>query len=464
MKLTILFHFVASVLAFPSEKRQSSTNTAVVTLGSNTGSPHHWASGFIYGIPDTLNQIPDHWYTNMGFNYGRAGGAQLGAPARGWIYGRTEYRNRLASFLSNYQTCRKYGAPMILLPHDIWGTDGSNSSTKWPGDNGDWADYDLFIKTLMTDLQAAGALDGLVFDIWNEPDISIFWPRSIQQWVDLYIRTHKLIRATSFMNSVKISGPSMAFRPLASNPWWTTWLSQISGNGTVPEQYSYHLEGETDAVDNDPQYTNASLAALLTTYKLPSRQVNINEYAKFSEQNPAGAAWWISRLERYNFIGLRGNWASGNQLHDLMANLLTKSNPLNYAATDYVSAGEYNVYKYYNLNMTGTRLATSGSTDIALDTYATYANKKVRVLVGSKITATGTWYVKLQGLSQYGLPTSGQLTIQTWGFPGPSVSTPESSYTDLGQYTHTYSGDFLTFPIFQTDITTAWAFEFNTAV
>jgi len=80
------------------------------------------------------------------------------------------------------------------LPHDIWGTDNANSSTVWPGDNGDWTDYDKFIRTLMKDLKAAGALSGLDFNIWNEPDIGIFWQRPLQQWVDLYIRTHKLVR------------------------------------------------------------------------------------------------------------------------------------------------------------------------------------------------------------------------------------------------------------------------------
>lgn len=168
--------------------------TATVNLSVSKGKPVHWASGFIYGIPDTPNQIPDHWYTDIGFRYGRAGGAQLEAPARGWIWGMTEYKGRLESTLSNYRTCRKYGADFILLPHDVWGTDHANSSTVWPGDGGDWSDYDLFVRTLMKDLKANNALKGLVWDIWNEPDISIFWERSQQQWIDLYIRTHKLLR------------------------------------------------------------------------------------------------------------------------------------------------------------------------------------------------------------------------------------------------------------------------------
>jgi len=183
-----------SVLAFPAaqdlEKRD--TMTAHVDLSSNLGAPTHLASGFIYGIPDAAGQIPDHWYTNMGFNYGRFGGAQLNAPARGWIW--NEFNGRFQSFLSNYKTCRKYGAPVVILPHDIWGTDHANSSTVWPGDNGDFTNYDQFIQTLMSALKSNGATNGLVWDIWNEPDGSGFWPRPQQQWLNLYTRTHKALR------------------------------------------------------------------------------------------------------------------------------------------------------------------------------------------------------------------------------------------------------------------------------
>lgn len=59
-------------------RRQSSSNTAVVDLSTNRGEPKHLAAGFIYGIPDNENQIPDHWFTNMGFEYNRGGGAQMG--------------------------------------------------------------------------------------------------------------------------------------------------------------------------------------------------------------------------------------------------------------------------------------------------------------------------------------------------------------------------------------------------
>ena len=167
--------------------------TAYVNLAAEIGQPEHIASGFIYGIPDN-DQVPDHWYTDIDFLGSRAGGAQLGAPNRGWLYGLDEYYGRLNSTLDNYFTCRNVNADFILLPHDVWGTDHANQSTKWPGDDGDWSDYDAFVNQLMSDLVARDATEGMNWDIWNEPDISVFWNRSTQQWVDLYVRTTQLIR------------------------------------------------------------------------------------------------------------------------------------------------------------------------------------------------------------------------------------------------------------------------------
>lgn len=179
------------------EQRQSSSNTAVVDLSKSRGPNKHLASGFIYGIPDSPanpNQIPDHFYTDIGFNYGRAGGAQLDAPCRGWIYGLNEYKCRFQSTLQNYQTTRKYGGNFIILPHDIWGTDHANSSTVWPGDNGNFANYDQFLNQLISDIKANGMQNALVWDIWNEADGYFWGGRPQQQWINLYVRTHKRIR------------------------------------------------------------------------------------------------------------------------------------------------------------------------------------------------------------------------------------------------------------------------------
>ena len=103
-----LLALVPSALSLPSSgqnghlglvdvaKRQARLGTATVSLSQPSGTPAHLASGFIYGIPDNgkdlSTQIPDHFYTDIKFNYCRAGGAQLPAPSRGWIWGLEEYK------------------------------------------------------------------------------------------------------------------------------------------------------------------------------------------------------------------------------------------------------------------------------------------------------------------------------------------------------------------------------------
>lgn len=175
------------VASSPLERRQSSI-TAVLDLSIQQGAPQQLASGVLYGIPDTPNQIPDNFYTEPKLKYFRAGGAQLfGKGQRGWHW--NEYTARFQSTLSNYQTARKYGGEFQILPHDIWGTDTVNSSTVWPGDGGDWKSYDAFLDRLIADIKANNMVPGLKVDIWNEPDGSLFWNRPMSQWLELWRRT-----------------------------------------------------------------------------------------------------------------------------------------------------------------------------------------------------------------------------------------------------------------------------------
>ena len=111
--------------------------------------------------------------------------------------------------------------------------------------------------------------------------------------------------------------------------------------------------------------------------------------------------------------------------------------------------------------MTGHRVRTTGSSDAKFDVYAT-VNDKVRILCGTRLV-TGTWQLTVENLSAVGLPTSGSLNIQTWGLIDKGHNGEVDGPTDRGIVSHTYSGNTVTFPIYQTvqDNVTAWAFEFN---
>ena len=260
--------------------------------------------------------------------------------------------------------------------------------------------------------------------------------------------------SAQYGTNVQLSGPASAGEPLTSNSWWQNWASFVASNRSIPDQYAWHMEGG----GGDLISANGGLVATLDKYGLPSKPININEYAVFSEQVPSGSAWWIAQLERINAHGLRGNWLSGSNLHDYLASLLGRTG----STSGYYPNGDYQVYKYYNQNMTGHRVGTTPSADLKLDAYATVGSSSAIVLVGVRIS-TGTWTLQLDDLSALGLPTSGTLDVQTWGFPVASdvhygqVDGP----TNLGVYGHAYSGNTVSFPVYQTDSTTAYAFQFS---
>jgi len=213
----------------------------------------------------------------------------------------------------------------------------------------------------------------------------------------------------------------------------------------------------------DMEGAYGALVTMLKTYGLPIKPLNIDEYSTYPEQVPSGSAWWISQLERVNAHGLRGNWLSGDQLHDFMASLLSKPNATtssyNYTEGGYFPNGDYQVYKYYNEKMKGHRVGTIPSADLKLDTYATVGTDMVRILAGVRITE-GTWQITINDLDCVGLPRSGSLDIHTWGFPFNGYFGEVDGPNDLGWAVHSYTGNSVTFPVFQTDNSTGYAFEF----
>jgi hypothetical protein len=97
--------------------------------------------------------------------------------------------------LSNYNTTRKHGGEFIYLLPAAWGADGGQSENfAYPGDNDDWTSWDVFLERTLDDVKKSDMIEGLVIDIWNEPDLSFFWNRSMEQWLELWARSFKKIR------------------------------------------------------------------------------------------------------------------------------------------------------------------------------------------------------------------------------------------------------------------------------
>ncbi|KAH6855848.1 glycoside hydrolase superfamily [Chaetomium sp. MPI-CAGE-AT-0009] len=443
--------FLPAAAAASISGRQSSSGTATVNLAKLTGEAKFLGSGFIYGWPDNGtsadNSIPDGLVTGIKFNSNRAGGAQI--SARGWAYGGyAGYIDRFKSTLSNYRTTRKYNGDFLLLPHDLWGADGGASAqTPFPGDGGNWREMEAFLTQLIKDIKANNMLDGLVMDLWNEPDLEGFWARPWSQYVEYYVRATKLVRAQLPVTS--ISGPSMANIPSTDNANWKAWMAAVAGNQTVPDLYAWHQIGSWS---REPDTIIPIFNSMRQTYNLPERKIDINEYAYRDEQNPAASAWYLAQLERHNLRGLRANWGGGQALHDYMANLVYRKNGR------YYPNGEWQLYKYY-AGMTGNRVATTASSDLKFDVFATTSGGKVKIIAGTR-SAQRAYTIKISGFSSLGRPASGSVNVRTYRFDWAGPEGEVTAPVDLGTRMYTYSGDTLNINMNPPTNSTAFAYEF----
>lgn len=355
-------------------------DAVTVDFSADLGAPQHRASGILYGITEDGSNPPDEFFTGIGFRYERAGGAQL-APG-GWVAG--GYERRWESTLAQYRRTVDLGGTFTMLPHDLWGADGG-AIPRFPGDNGDWTDYDAFLDRLISDVRAAGI--NPEWDIWNEPDLSIFWNRSQEQYLRMWDRTYSRIRAE--LPHAVIVGPSSANEPARGNGWWNTYLDHVAAAGTVPDILSWHEIGGSPH-GQDPVASKAALQDMAAARGIAADGFQVNEYAWPEQQNPGNSGWFIARLEHADVDGLRANWGSGSGLHDNMASLVTRAGGV------YRPLGDWQLYHAY-AEMTGTRAAVTPGAD--LDGYATGDDDAHRaaVLLGTK-GATGTMTVDLTGL------------------------------------------------------------------
>ncbi|WP_089155492.1 ricin-type beta-trefoil lectin domain protein [Micromonospora sp. NBS 11-29] len=375
-----------------------------VNFSASLGTPTYRGSGWIYGMTENGQNPPDNYLRDVKFRAMRAGGAQL--PGQGWVGG--GYDRRWNATVAQARRTAALGGTFVLLNHDLWGADGASIS-RFPGDNGDWSDYDRFLDRLFADVRAAGIT--VQWDIWNEPNISLFWNRPQSQYFELWRRTHQRIRAA--FPGMLIVGPSCACVPSTSG-WWTQYLDYVKANNVVPDIFSWH------SLPGDPVANVATANQTLDSRGIAHpRPHQINEYGASNQQNPAGGAWYLARLERAGADGLRANWAGSQNLHNDLASLLTRN-----SSGQYQPKGEWWVYQYYG-SMTGQIASVTPSA--SYDAFAAKASGSAKILVGGN-TTTGNVAVNIQRLdATSGIVVNNQVRVVVQNIPynnGGAVAGP----------------------------------------
>ncbi|MFE8950513.1 RICIN domain-containing protein [Streptomyces sp. NPDC007856] len=393
------------VPAGPSQAADTSVSVDFATAG---GAPTYRASGMIYGMTPDGSLPQNHFFEDIKWHFMRAGGAQLNHG--GYATSLADYQTRWHATLAQYKRTVALGGTFVLLPHDLWGAD-STTTQGWPGDNGNWTQFDNFVTQLISDVKANNMT--VEWDLWNEPDNPPFWGASQSQYLQMWSRFYARVRA-AFPGQL-IVGPSIAHQPTSSNSWWTTYLNYVKANNVAPDIYSWHSE-PADPVSGASSANSTLAAAGLTN----TRPYQINEYGALSQQNPAGGGWYIGRLERAGVDGLRGNWASGTALHDDLANLLTKN-----SLGQYLPLGEWFMYRYYGSQSGNIVKLTPGTNTDGLATKDNAAGN-AKVLLGSNGN-TGNVTVNLTGLNTTSVVENGKVRAVVQRIPynsGAAVTGP----------------------------------------
>jgi hypothetical protein len=361
-----------------------------VNLASVTGPATGVGEGFLYGVSQDGTQPTDQYTQPLGITAFRGGGHVTG----GWIgdnyqYGagtQTDVNTVIAQ--AKRLTQAPYHAQYQVLLSDIFGADGGQpSNTTYPCTSGNCSNWTTFIDKVVGALQASGLK--FAYDIWNEPDISVFWPNASvnsTQYFQMWDSAYQEIRKDA--PGATIVGPDLAFTPLRNAGEWQAWLAHVKSAGTVPDEITNHDEGDVD----DPVAVSQAINSDLSAAGISSRPLSANEYQPADRQTSGVTAWYLARFAQSGYSNaMRGNWVCC--LTPNLTGVLTQVNGT------WEPNGNWWALRAY-ADMTGSLVSTSGQVGSTAIAAAEDSSKKRAVaIVGDSNGFTGSAPVTFSGLS-----------------------------------------------------------------
>jgi hypothetical protein len=402
---------MALALAVPVTANAPSASAAEsmsVNLATTRGPATGVGEGFLYGFNQDGSQPPDQYLSPLRPNAYRGGGH----ATRGWIGDGYRYgsgtQTDVDAVISQARrlTRAPYNAEYQVIVSDLYGVDGGQpSNTTYPCDNGDCSNWVTFIDATVGALQASGL--PFAYDIYNEPDISVFWKRGVNstQYFQMWDTAYREIRRIA--PNVKIVGPSLAFTPLGNPGEWQTWLTHVKAAGTVPDEITNHDEGDVD----DPVTVSQALNSALDAAGIARRPLSANEYQPADRQTAGVTAWYLARFAQSGYTNaMRGNWVCC-----LIPNL---TGILGVNGGSYSTTGNWWAFRTY-ADLTGDLVSTSGQTgSTAISAAEDSTNKRAVAVIGDSNGYTGSASVTFNGLSSVPwLANNGSVNVTVYRIP-----------------------------------------------
>jgi Ricin-type beta-trefoil lectin domain-like len=407
---------LAMSLLIPAENA-SAAEALSVNLASVTGPATGVGEGFLYGVSQDGTQPSDQYLLPLGITAYRGGGH----ASRGWIGDGYTYGSGTQADVSEMIaqarrfTQSPYHAQYQVILSDVYGADGGQpASATYPCDNGNCSNWASFIDSVVGALQASGLK--FAYDIWNEPDISLFWARGMNstQYFQMWDTAYREIRRVA--PGATIVGPSVATTPQQNSGEWQTWLAHVKSAGTVPDEITNHDEGDGD----DPVTVAQSIDSDLTANGIGRVPLSANEFQPQDQQTAGQSAWYLARFAQSGYTSaMRGNWNCCETPN--LTGLLAQS------GGTWQPTGNWWVFRTY-ADLTGSLVSTSGEVgSTAISAAEDSSAKRAVAIVGDENGYTGAASVTFTGLSSVSwLAGNGSVNVTVDRIPDQSpLSSPQ---------------------------------------
>jgi dienelactone hydrolase len=360
-----------------------------VDLASVTRPATGVGEGFLYGLNEDGSQPSDEYLLPLGVTAHRGGGH----TTRGWLGDGYKYGSQTQTAVdvvvaqAKRLTKPPYHAQYQVILSDMYGAFGGQpDDTRYPCDNGDCSNWVAFIDEVVGALEKSGLT--LAYDVWNEPDISIFWTREVNspQYFQMWDTAVKEIRKIA--PEAEIVGPSLGFTPQRVPGMWQTWFAHTKAAGTLPDMITNHDEGDVD----DPVTVAQTLNDAMKEAGITPLPLSANEYQPADRQSAGMTAWYLARFAQSDYKNaMRGNWVCC--LAPNLTGALTED------GGRWTATGNWWVHRAY-ADLTGMLVNTSGQVgSTAISAAADSTKKQAVAIIGDSEGRTGATSVTFSGLS-----------------------------------------------------------------
>jgi xylan 1,4-beta-xylosidase len=239
-----------------------------IDLGTPTGPATFRASGFLQGISAT--EPPQ----------------ELIEPLKPRLFRTLVHHAGLVDSPGIYERAAVLGARVHV---DLSSCHGCPENGPCPGDNGDWTAWDKAVDYLIKTRKQKG-YEKIEWDIWNEPNLKDYWPRSYEVYLEMWARTVRKIRSDD--PTAKIIGPSICGY---HREWLQRFVLWAKAEGVLPDIICWH---EFD----DPRGIPARVAELrgfLRANGIPLKPISLNEIVGPQHQTkPGPTAMYLWAIEQ----------------------------------------------------------------------------------------------------------------------------------------------------------------------